>query len=265
LIEYDLLYESLQSVKGQVVADFIVDHLVVEDSEVGLIEIHPWSLYFDGSVRSKGQGIRCFIVSPSGTCFGLAARLEFQCTNNQPEYEALLYGLEHLQGIGVRSVNTFRDSRLVVQQVIGESQCLTGMLNEYCDKCLDIVKSLDGFQIKYVPREENKEANALVQQASGYEVTKGMFTIRKRPATRDTISNLDKLVVQCVVNNQKGECERPTLAGEGEFTSVTDEECGRKCMVDGTGDIRANGDRGSREAMKCQHCVKSHQPLVKRV
>jgi hypothetical protein len=67
---------------NQVVVDFIVDHLVVDDSEVGLIEIHLWSLYFDGSVSSKGQGIGCFIMSPSGTCFELAARLEFPSTNN---------------------------------------------------------------------------------------------------------------------------------------------------------------------------------------
>jgi hypothetical protein len=101
-------------------------------------------------------------------------------------------------------------------------------------------------QIKYVPRGKKKEANALVQQASGYEVTKGMFTIRKRSATRDTISNHDESAEQGVVNNQKGERERPTSSSKTKFTSVIDEECARKCMVARARDIRANGDRGGR-------------------
>jgi hypothetical protein len=81
LIEYDLLYESLRAIKGQVMADFIVDHMVSEEGEVSLIEISPWLLYFDGSVCGKGQGIGCVLVSPLGTRFRLAVRLEFPCTS----------------------------------------------------------------------------------------------------------------------------------------------------------------------------------------
>jgi hypothetical protein len=81
MIEYDLLYESLRAIKGQVMADFIVDHMVSEEGEVSLIEISPWLLYFDGSVCGKGQGIGCVLVSPLGTRFRLAVRLEFPCTS----------------------------------------------------------------------------------------------------------------------------------------------------------------------------------------
>jgi hypothetical protein len=115
LIEYDLLYESLRVVKGQVVADFVVDHMVFEGREVGIVEVSPWLLYFDGSVCSKGQGIGCVLVSPLGTWFRLAVRLEFPCTNNQSEYETLLLGLEQLHEMGVRDVDVFEDCRLVVE------------------------------------------------------------------------------------------------------------------------------------------------------
>jgi ribonuclease HI len=54
-------------------------------------------------------------VSPSGTWFRLAVRLEFPCTNNQSEYETLLLGLEQLHEMGVRDVDVFEDSRLVVE------------------------------------------------------------------------------------------------------------------------------------------------------
>jgi hypothetical protein len=43
LIEYDLAYESLKSIKGQVVADFIVEHSIDQNSDepYNFISIHP--------------------------------------------------------------------------------------------------------------------------------------------------------------------------------------------------------------------------------
>jgi hypothetical protein len=45
-------------------------------------------------------------------------------------------------------------------------------LNAYLDNCLDIISCMDEFDIYHVPREENPRANALAQQASGYNVRK---------------------------------------------------------------------------------------------
>ena len=56
LIEYDLAYESLKSVKGQVVADFIVEHRIglEQEADIHVVSVVPWKLYFDGSVYSSG-------------------------------------------------------------------------------------------------------------------------------------------------------------------------------------------------------------------
>jgi hypothetical protein len=54
LVEYDLAYEPLRSMKGQLVADFIVDHAIDVDHSVNLVQLETWGLYFDGSVCSKG-------------------------------------------------------------------------------------------------------------------------------------------------------------------------------------------------------------------
>jgi hypothetical protein len=40
--------------KGQVVADFIVNHAVNVEHSVGLVQLKPWRMFFDGSVCSKG-------------------------------------------------------------------------------------------------------------------------------------------------------------------------------------------------------------------
>jgi hypothetical protein len=43
LIEYDLAYELLKSIRGQVVADFIVEHSIDQNSDesCNLVSIHP--------------------------------------------------------------------------------------------------------------------------------------------------------------------------------------------------------------------------------
>jgi ribonuclease HI len=184
LVAYELSYAPLQTMKGQVVADFIVDHAI--EGETCLVKVCPWELHFDGSICGKGQGIGCVITSPNGGVFYLSARLEFACTNNQAEYEVLLYDLEYLRDMRVRDICAYGDSKLVVQQITGESQCLDGILNSYRDRCLDIVRSLDSFCIYHIPREKNKGANTLAQCASGYEVTTGMFIAKERLASRDT-------------------------------------------------------------------------------
>ena len=64
---------------------------------------------------SDGQGIGVVLISPSGTIFEFSNRLGEERTNNQVEYEALLFGLEMLQSMGVKHVEAFGDSFLVVQ------------------------------------------------------------------------------------------------------------------------------------------------------
>jgi ribonuclease HI len=101
-------------VTWQVVADFIVDHVVDVGHLVDCVQHKPWWLYFDGSICSKGQGVRCVIISPSGVYIDLSIGLEFACTNNQIEYESLLHGLEYLRDVGARDVEGFGDSNLTV-------------------------------------------------------------------------------------------------------------------------------------------------------
>ena len=91
----------------------------------------------------------------------------------------------------MKHVDAFRDSLLVVQQISKVCQCYNGSLNAYLDKCLDIIFSFYEFIIKYIPREENGKANTLAQQASGYNVTKKYFNIRKPMQTKAEFLVLD--------------------------------------------------------------------------
>ena len=56
LVEYDLAYESLRAIRGQIVVDFIVEHRINDehDLEIGCITCSPWKLFFDGSACDDG-------------------------------------------------------------------------------------------------------------------------------------------------------------------------------------------------------------------
>jgi hypothetical protein len=71
LIEYDLAYESLKSIKGQVVADFIVEHSIDQNSDksCNLVSIHSWKLFFNGSACRECQGVGIVLISPRGASF----------------------------------------------------------------------------------------------------------------------------------------------------------------------------------------------------
>ena len=59
-----------------------------------------WSLYFDGSKSKEGFGAGCLLIDPHGKRYFVACRLEFECTNNIVEYEALIQGLKKAIDLG---------------------------------------------------------------------------------------------------------------------------------------------------------------------
>jgi hypothetical protein len=157
LIEYDLAYEPLKSMRGQVVADFIVGHNIDQnnDESYNLVSIHPWKLFFDSLVCREGQGVGVVLVSPRGAILEQSVRLEYFCTNNQAEYEAILLGMQILSSMCVKRVEAFGDSLLVVPQIVGMFQCFDESLNAYLDKCLEIITLFDDFTEQHAFRDEN--------------------------------------------------------------------------------------------------------------
>jgi ribonuclease HI len=83
------------------------------------VSIHPWKLFFDGSACREGQGIGVVLVSPKGAIFEQSIRLQYFCTNNQSDCEAILLGLQILSSMFIKMVEAFGESLLVMQQVAG--------------------------------------------------------------------------------------------------------------------------------------------------
>jgi ribonuclease HI len=167
LIQSDLAFESLKSIKGQVVTDFIVGHSIYQNSDesCNLVSIHSWKLFFDASTCREGQCVGVVLVSPRGAIFEQSVHLEYFYANNQAEYEVILLGLQILSSMGVKSVKAFGDLLLVVQQITVMFQYFDGSLNAYLDKCVEIIALFDDFTVQHVSRDENTMTNNLPQQA----------------------------------------------------------------------------------------------------
>nr|GEY62357.1 reverse transcriptase domain-containing protein [Tanacetum cinerariifolium] len=89
--EYAIHYRSRVSVKGQILADFIVERLE-EDSSDTLMEeegelLEPWILFTDGSSCTDGSGAGLILTNLEGMEFTYALRFRFDATNNEAEYE----------------------------------------------------------------------------------------------------------------------------------------------------------------------------------
>ena len=122
LSEFTLVYFPHKLVKGQALANFMVDHPPLEiqpekDMELWIYEVErlPWILKFDGSSMEKSIGVGVIIISPKGIKNTLSFNLAFKCTNNQAKYEALVIGLEILMKLRAQEVHIIRDSQLVLR------------------------------------------------------------------------------------------------------------------------------------------------------
>lgn len=69
-----------------------------------------WTLHFDGSKTKEGAGVGCVLIDPVKKKTLIACILEFDCTNNVVEYEALIQGLKKAIDLGVKDLKVFRDS-----------------------------------------------------------------------------------------------------------------------------------------------------------
>ena len=68
----------------------------------------------DGSSTQHAGGIRVVLQSPEGDKLKYKLHLQYQPTNNEVEYEALLKGLELAKSVEARSILILGDSQLVM-------------------------------------------------------------------------------------------------------------------------------------------------------
>jgi hypothetical protein len=99
LNEFTIDYVHRSSIQSQALADFIADWMPGAQGEETTKDVEAWTVFCDGSWGTFGAGAVVVLVAPSKvrTCY--AIKLDFSCTNNIVEYEALLLGLQKLKAM----------------------------------------------------------------------------------------------------------------------------------------------------------------------
>ncbi|MYB55841.1 MAG: ribonuclease HI family protein [Gemmatimonadetes bacterium] len=123
------------------------------------------TLFIDGASRGNpghaGIGIR---IEADGDCIAEHCEYIGCATNNVAEYRALIKGLEIAAEFKANRVTVFSDSELVVRQMNGTYKVKSGGLLPLYQTAQTQSRIFDGFQIKHVRREQNKEADRLANQ-----------------------------------------------------------------------------------------------------
>jgi ribonuclease HI len=175
-----------------------------------------WGLDFDGAHSSTGSGAGIVLRSPDNETTLFSYRLEFNCTNNIFEYEALILGINLAIDMNIKTLHVKGDSDLIVSQVNKKFVAKNPRLKQYRDVVWDAIKKFDNFSIEAIPREENHLADNLVVSASTLQLFKeiGLYKVEVnyRPSLPDNLEHW-----QVFDNESQILC---FLQNEGEFSEA---------------------------------------------
>jgi len=116
-----------------------------------------------GNPGPAGYGVR--IEDPGGALLDELCESLGIATNNVAEYHGLIAALRYAADHRHRVVHVRSDSELLVKQMRGEYRVKNAGLRPLYQKARALVARLDRVTFEHVPRERNKEADRLANQA----------------------------------------------------------------------------------------------------
>jgi ribonuclease HI len=124
-------------------------------------------LYVDGSCRGNpGEGGAGVVIKDQqGRTVSLIKKYLGSVTNNIAEYQALIVGLQQAQKLGAKEVDVCLDSELVANQVNGVYRVRDAKLKPLEGEVKKQLRHFANWVIRYIPREENREADRLAREA----------------------------------------------------------------------------------------------------
>ena len=124
-------------------------------------------IYADGASRGNPgpAAIGATIKDEQGKLIARISKRIGWTTNNQAEYQAILAALEKAVSLGASQVDISMDSLLVVKQLQGEYRVKNAALKPLYQQAKQQQNLIKEFVIRHIPRQLNKEADALANAA----------------------------------------------------------------------------------------------------
>ena len=101
------------------------------------------------------------MIDPKKNKHFLSCRLEFECTNNTAEYEALVQGLRKAIELKVENMKVYGDSEVIVKKIQKQIHCISPHLKAYQNEVWDLLTIFYAFNILSIPRLKNPAADLL--------------------------------------------------------------------------------------------------------
>ena len=127
-------------------------------------------IYCDGGARGNPgpAAIGAVVLDPSTdppTRLATVSESIGVATNNVAEYRALVAALEAAREFPARRVRIRADSQLLIRQLEGRYRVKQPHLRPYFERAKALLAEYEDVDLAHVPREENTEADALVNAA----------------------------------------------------------------------------------------------------
>ena len=92
LSEFDIRYKPKTAIKGQVLANFVMEFASAEPAKntQTMTDLPIWRLSVDGAVNDQGSGAGLILTSSEGIDIEYVLRFGFQASNNEAEYKAVI-------------------------------------------------------------------------------------------------------------------------------------------------------------------------------
>ncbi|RVW97191.1 Transposon Ty3-I Gag-Pol polyprotein [Vitis vinifera] len=152
LTEFDIHYVTQKSIRGSIVADHLAS-LPVSDARA-----------IDDDFPDED------VAAVTSLSVRLAFSDRHPATNNIVEYEACILGLETALELGIRQMEVFGDSNLVLRQIQGEWKTRDVKLKPYHAYLELLVGRFDDLRYTHLPRAQNQFADALATLASMIDI-----------------------------------------------------------------------------------------------
>ena len=125
-------------------------------------------IYVDGASSGNPghSGIGVVLCDENGHILKKYYKYIGETTNNIAEYMALVFALQESLFNNVRNVTIYSDSELLVRQINGIYKVKNPYLLLFYQIAENLSKHFRSFQLEYVEREKNKEADRLARKGS---------------------------------------------------------------------------------------------------
>ena len=178
LSKFDIKYKPKTAIKGQVLADFVMEFASIELAEPTRSEddLPIWKLSIDGASNAQGSGAGLILTSPEGIDIEYALRFGFHASSNEAEYETVIVGLNLAHSLEADQLEVYSDSQLVVRHIEDTYEAKSETMVLYLQKVRDLLKKFVLVQVKHVPRTKNSRADALAKLATALREDLGRST-----------------------------------------------------------------------------------------